>query len=85
MVRIERGNVVLNVEDYDVDRYLSMGYNVTDEQGNILRKAVPTQLGELQKAYVENMATIEMLTAQVAELTAKLEQKSRKTKAKSEE
>lgn len=89
MTRIERGNVVLRVQDYEVDRYLSMGYNVTDEEGNIIQKAVPTQLGELQKAYVENIALIESLKKQVAELTAKLEQqpkpkKTTKSKAKEE-
>ena len=90
MTRVERGNVVLRVQDYEVERYLSMGYNVTDENGTILKKSVPTQLGELQKAYVDHTALIESLKEQVAELTAQLEQaqakpkKTTKSKAKEE-
>lgn len=86
MTIIERGNVVLRVQDYEVERYVNMGYNVIDESGNIIQKAVPTQLGELQRAYVEHTALIESLTNQIEELMAKLEQQTKKsTKSKAKE
>lgn len=70
MVRIERGNVVLKVQEHEVQRYLLLGYNVTDEQGNVLKEAMPNDLGTLQKYYVEHKKKIEELEAIVAKLTA---------------
>lgn len=69
MVRIERGNVVLKVQDYEVQRYLKMGYNVTDDEGNILKEAIPNDLGTLQKHYLDSKKKIEELEAIVAKLT----------------
>lgn len=69
MVRIERGNVVLKVEEYDVPRYLKLGYNVTDDNGTIVQAAIPNDVGTLQKCYVEHQKRIEELEAIVAKLT----------------
>ena len=69
MVRIERGNVVLKVQDYEVSRYLKMGYNVTDDNGQILQEAIPNDLGTLQKHYLDSKKRIEELEAIVAKLT----------------
>ena len=70
MVRIERGNVVLKVQEHEVQRYLRLGYNVTDDAGNVLKEAIPNDLGTLQKHYVEHKKKIEELEAIVAKLTA---------------
>lgn len=70
MVRIERGNVVLKVQEHEVQRYLKLGYNVTDDEGKVLREALPNDLGTLQKFYVEHKKRIEELEAIVAKLTA---------------
>ena len=70
MVRIERGNVVLKVQDYEVQRYLTLGYNVTDDEGNVLKEALPNDIGTLQRYYVEHKKQIEELEATVAKLTA---------------
>ena len=70
MVRIERGNVVLKVQEYEVQRYLKLGYNVTDDEGKILKEALPNDLGTLQRFYVEHKKRIEELEAIVAKLTA---------------
>lgn len=69
MVRIERGNVVLKVQEHEVQRYLTLGYNVTDDNGNVLKEALPNDLGTLQRYYVENKKRIEELEAIVAKLT----------------
>ena len=69
MVRIERGNVVLKVQDYEVSRYLKMGYNVTDENGKVLQESIPNDLGTLQKHYIDSKKKIEELEAIVAKLT----------------
>ena len=70
MVRIERGNVVLKVQEHEVQRYLKLGYNVTDNTGKVLQEAIPNDLGTLQKHYIEHKKKIEELEAIVAKLTA---------------
>ena len=70
MVRIERGNVVLKVQEHEVQRYLRLGYNVTDDAGNVLKEAIPNDIGTLQKYYVEHKKKIEELESIVAKLTA---------------
>lgn len=70
MARVERGNVVLHVDDRDVDYYINMGYNHTDEQGGIISAALPKDVGVLQKYYVEHLAKIESLEKEIANLTA---------------
>lgn len=80
MVRVERGNVQLDVKDDVVDHYLALGYNVIDEQGRIIRASIPTNLGALQVAYVSHEAKIADLEAEVEKLRA--ENKSLKAKAK---
>lgn len=70
MVRIERGNVVLKVQEHEVQRYLTLGYNVTDNTGKVLQEAIPNDLGTLQRHYIENKKKIEELEAIVVKLTA---------------
>lgn len=70
MVRIERGNVVLKVQEHEVQRYLNLGYNVTDNTGKVLKEAIPNDLGTLQRYYIESKKKIEELEAIVAKLTA---------------
>lgn len=84
MVRIERGNVVLKVQEHEVQRYLKLGYNVTDDTGNVLQEALPNDLGTLQRCYVEHKKQIAELEAIVAKLTAEnsLLAKSAKSPAK---
>lgn len=73
MVRVERGNVVLKVEEDEIQHYLNLGYNLTDDRGRILKRSVPTQIGELQSAFVANITKIAELENTVAKLTAELE------------
>lgn len=70
MARVERGNVVLNVEEDAVQHYLNLGYNLTDNYGNVLKRSIPTSLGELQAAYVNHTTKIAELEDAVAKLTA---------------
>ena len=90
MVRIERGNVVLKVQEHEVQRYLTLGYSVTDDTGKVLQSAIPNDLGTLQKCYLEHKAKIDELEAIIAKLTAENKvlaksAKSTTTKAKKSE
>ena len=73
MAWVRRANVVLEVKtDEEAERYLDMGYNITDEWGNVLKACVPTDAGVLRRYYIEHTKTIAQLEAKVAELEAEL-------------
>lgn len=76
MARVERGNVVLNVDDDAVQHYLNLGYNLTDNYGNVLQRSIPTNIGELQAAYITHTTRIAELEDMVAKLTADLTAKA---------
>ena len=84
MVKIQRANTVLDIEDEDVERYVNLGYNVIDNKGNILREAIPNDVGVLQRAYIENRRKIEQLEKQIKELQVKL-QDAKKISKKAQE
>lgn len=73
MARVERGNVVLHINDDEVERYLRMGFNLTNAVGNVITNAVPHDTTALQKAYIESQQKIEELEDTVAKLTAELD------------
>ena len=83
MATVRRANVVLHIKDTEVDRYIDLGYVQTDDRGNVIRAGVPTDLGQLKKAYVDHMNEIAQLKAEInslkAELTEAKAKKSRKT------
>ena len=72
MARVQRANVVLQVEDHEIQHYLSMGYNLIDERGGVLKEAVPYSIGVLQAKYLEHIKRIAELENTVAQLTAQL-------------
>lgn len=71
MAKVRRANVVLEVKDDQLERFVDMGYDVIDDAGNVIQKSVPTDIGTLTKAYMEHEAEIEKLKAELAELKAK--------------
>jgi uncharacterized small protein (DUF1192 family) len=82
MPRVERGNVVLMVKDHEVQHYLNLGYNLTDDAGNVLKRSIPTNIGELQTAYLEHTKKIAELEDTIAKLTAQLSMKKTTKKVK---
>ena len=85
MPRMQRNNVVLRVKDIDVDRYLTLGYNLTADDGTIIKEALPTDYGTLQTMYLKQQAKINELESVIATLTQENEElkKTRTTKKKS--
>lgn len=77
MARVQRGNVVLHVEDDEVKRYLLLGYNLTGENGEVIKAALPNDLGTLQKMHVDDLAKIAELENTVAKLAAELAESKR--------
>lgn len=83
-VTVQRANVVLQISPQQVDYYLSQGYNVINEKGEVIQASIPRDLGTLQKAFVEDKNTIEALQAEIAELKKKLKRANSKKKEDAE-
>lgn len=87
MAIVRKRNEILKVKDDLVNHYLTIGYDVVDENGAVLKKAVPNDTiqlkGEFQRLTLEN----EQLKEQIAELEAKLAEatKPKRTRKSAEE
>lgn len=80
MARVQRGNVVLTVKDDEVQRYLQLGYDLTNPAGEVVKSAIPTDYATLQKLYLDHIAKITELENTVAKLTAELTEAKRTNK-----
>lgn len=65
MARIQRYNVVLDVDDSEVGYYTNLGYNVIDMKGNIIQKAKSNDVHTLQQE-------LEHAEKKIAELKAEI-------------
>lgn len=89
MAIVERGNVVLEIADDDIQRYLDKGYSVTDGKGTVLQQTLVLSTGELHQIIAKKDAEIAELKKQIKELsekpvTVEKPKRSRKTKADEE-
>ena len=64
MAKMQKGNVIVEVADSQVDRYLNLGYSEIDKSGRILRQSIPVEIGPLKAAYAEHVAKIKELEAE---------------------
>lgn len=71
MAIVERGNVVLEIADDDITRYLNKGYSVTDGKGNIVKQAIPKDIGELQRLVIKYEQEVKELRAELEALKSK--------------
>lgn len=99
MTNVQKANVILTVTDDELDYYVSRGFNVIDEHGNIVKRATLNDTAALKETVIgltaENnklKADIEQYSAQfedmenqIRELQKKLKAQSRKSKANKEE
>lgn len=72
-ITVQRANVVLDISPEQLDYYMSQGYDVINDRGDVVQASVPRDLGTLQSAYVEHVAKIEALEAEVEALKAETE------------
>lgn len=78
MVAVQRYNVILEIDDEELDKYMSLGYNQIDiNTGEILHEAIPTDVNVLKLKYQEHKEKIAELEQQVKDLTAKLKKRER--------
>lgn len=78
MIYARSGNKVLRIEEPQISEFLERGFDIIDEKGSVLKKAVPTDPGVLRKAYIDNTKRIEELEKELADL----KKSSKKTVAK---
>lgn len=78
-VYVQKANMVYEIDPDSVDYWLKRGFDVIDKSGKVLERALPNDLGVLQKAYVTNQARIKELEEEVARLKAEVE-KPKKSK-----
>lgn len=70
-VKVRRNNEILRIEDYLVQSFVDNGYDVIDEQGNVLIKAIPTDPVQLKAEYLRLTKEVEELKAQLAKAQEK--------------
>ena len=67
-VRVKRGGSFLTIPTTAVDRYLAKGYDVVDNNGNVVKASVPTDVNTLRAAYENQIAEIKELKERIKEL-----------------
>lgn len=78
LVTVQRANVVLQISEALVDRYVDQGYNVIDANGNVIKASIPRDLGTLQRAYVDQLQEIDALKKEIEQLKQKKVSRTKK-------
>ena len=76
MIYAQKGNQVTKIEENQIASLLEQGFNIIDEKGSVLHRAVPTDLLSLKRAYVDNMRRIKELEEEVKSLKAAAQKKA---------
>lgn len=80
MATVEKGNVVLDIKDSEIERYLDAGFNVINDKGEIIQECIPSDIGTLRKAFIEHKARIKELEDEIAKSKAKKSSSSKTSK-----
>ena len=68
----KKANKVLKISEDAIERYHNQGYNITDVQGNLVKKGTPNDNIQLTAAYKKQEEEIKNLTAENATLKAEV-------------
>lgn len=74
MARIQRYNVVLDVDDSEVGYYTNLGYNVIDMKGNVIQKAKSTDVHTLQQEISDYEKKVAELNSEITRLNKVIEE-----------
>lgn len=85
MALMQRANVLLNVNDANIERYLAKGYSLVDNAGNIVQEAKPHDVTALTEAYIKHEQEIAKLKAENEKLTAQVKKLRKELKSKAVE
>lgn len=78
MITVEKGNVVLNIMDEEKDKYLSKGFNVVDNKGNVVEEGELVDLGEVRRAYTSLKDEYEKVLADNKKLKSEIKKLKKK-------
>ena len=78
VIKVRRANVTLHVPDEQRGEYLAKGFDVVDENNNVLEHTVPTDLNTLKAAYSNHIKEIDKLRTENKKLKADLRAAKRK-------
>ena len=73
-VLMKKGGSFLRVPQVAVSRYMAKGYDVVDENGNILEASIPNDLVTLRAAYQNHLNEIAALKKRIGELEKNLQE-----------
>lgn len=82
MITVKRGNVRLKVQDEDKQYYKDCGYDILDENGKVVEKAIPRDVGRLTGLYLEVLAENGRYKKQVEDLKKEIKKLKSADKAK---
>ena len=72
-VFVRRANVLLEVSQESLEKYLNDGYDLVDKSGKLIREGAPNDEFALKRAYDRQKSEIEKLKAEVENLEKALE------------
>lgn len=70
-VMVRRGNVYLRIPEYQIKEYLAKGFDVIDDNGNVVQASVPNDVNALKVAYVELTNRVKELEEELKAVKAK--------------
>lgn len=78
---VRKANVVIQASENELAKYAARGFDIIDENGNVIKKSTPNDVNSLKKAYTEHIEEIKKLTAEIESLKAEIEALKAKPKA----
>lgn len=72
-VFVRRANVLLEVSQETLEKYLNDGYDLVDKTGKLIREGAPNDDFALKRAYSQQEKEIKALTEQIEALKEELE------------
>lgn len=81
IIKVRRANVILQVPEEQRKEYLAKGFDVVDENNNVVEYTVPSDLNTLKTAYSNHIKEIEKLQAENKKLKSDLRAAKRKDKS----
>lgn len=73
MAIVQRANVVLEVSDEDISKYLAKGFRQLDKSGHIIQEPSLNDVTSLKTAYLNSQQEIKSLKDKLAKLEEELE------------
>lgn len=82
-VTVRRANVVLQVEEDNVDKYIADGYSVIDENGNVIKKSAPQTIQDYQDIIADLQRQLALANKEI-EVLKQISSKSESVKQKAD-